>query len=502
MTNPLFDTLFAPQEARAGVFLHLAEGQSLSHADFGARAARIAGALLAQGLRPGDRLACQVQKSPDALALYAACVRVGIVLLPLNTAYTAPEIAYFVQDAEAGMLVCDLDSAAALDPVARQAGAQLMTLGTGGDGTLAEGADAAAAADPVVRDGSDLAAFLYTSGTTGRSKGAMLSQNNLLSNALALRDAWQFTADDTLIHALPIFHTHGLFVAVNITLAAGGTMIWQHGFDAGNVLAAMPAATTMMGVPTFYTRLLGEPRLTKQTTAHMRLFISGSAPMLPDTHAQWTARTGHHILERYGMTETNMNTSNPYEGARKPGTVGVPLPGVDVRICEPGTATPLPAGQTGMIEVRGENVFQGYWRMPDKTAVELRTDGWFITGDLGQMDSDGYLSIVGRDKDLVISGGFNIYPREVEEVLDALPGVLESAVIGVPHKDMGEGIVAVIVADGAAPQEAALRDAVAAQIARFKQPRHYVFADALPRNAMGKVQKAELRKLHADAFGG
>jgi malonyl-CoA/methylmalonyl-CoA synthetase len=500
MNNPLHDTLFAPQEARESVFLHLPNGGSLSHKDFAARAARIAGALRAEGVRAGDRLACQVQKSPDALALYAACVRAGIVLLPLNTAYTAPEVAYFVEDAEAAILVCDPASEAALAPVADKAGARLMTLGIDGAGTLAEAADAASPLDPVAREASDLAAFLYTSGTTGRSKGAMLSQNNLLSNALALRDAWQFTADDRLIHALPIFHTHGLFVAVNVTLAAGGSMIWQPKFDASDVLAALPGATTMMGVPTFYTRLLDEPDLTKDITAHMRLFISGSAPLLPETHTQWTARTGHKILERYGMTETNMNTSNPYEGARKPGTVGLPLPGVELRICTPGSADPLPAGQTGMIEVRGENVFQGYWRMPEKTAAELRPDGWFITGDLGRQDEDGYVSIVGRDKDLVISGGFNIYPREVEEVLDALPGVLESAVIGVPHKDMGEGIVAVIVAQDTPPKEAALRDAVSKQLARFKQPRHYVFAKELPRNAMGKVQKAELRKQHANAF--
>ncbi|SFI48444.1 malonate--CoA ligase [Jannaschia pohangensis] len=500
MTNPLHDTLFAPQEGREEAFLHLPGGDVMTHAAFAARAAKMAGALVGAGLKPGERLACQIAKSADALALYAACARVGVVLLPLNTAYTAPEIAYFVQDAEAALLVCGPGDADVLGPVADSAGARLMTLGPDGDGTLAQATDAASPASPVARDGSDLAAFLYTSGTTGRSKGAMLSQDNLLSNAHTLADAWRFTRDDTLIHALPIFHTHGLFVAVNVTLTAGGSTIWLPKFDAAAVMAAMSKATAMMGVPTFYTRLLAEDGLTRDATRHMRLFVSGSAPMLPETHRQWTDRTGHRILERYGMTETNMNTSNPHDGDRRPGTVGLPLPGVELRICTPGTADPVPLGETGMIEVRGPNVFRGYWRMPEKTAAELRPNGWFITGDLGRQDADGYVTIVGRDKDLVISGGFNIYPREVEEVLDGLPGVLESAVIGVPHPDMGEGIVAVIVPDGTPPDEDTLREAVAGRLARFKQPRVYVVVSELPRNTMGKVQKAELRKVHAGAF--
>ena len=501
MTNPLHDTLFAPHAERDDAFLRFADGGTLTHRAFAERAGRIAGALVEAGLQPGDRLAVQVAKSPDALALYAACVRAGIVLLPLNTAYTPAEISYFVGDAEAAMLVCDPAALEALTPVAREAGARIMTLGADGGGTLAEAAEGAATPDPADRSASDLAAFLYTSGTTGRSKGAMLSQDNLLSNARVLTEAWRFTGDDVLIHALPIFHTHGLFVAVNVSLMAGGSMIWLNRFDAGEVLAALPRATAMMGVPTFYARLLAEEGLTREATGHMRLFVSGSAPLLPETHEKWTERTGHRILERYGMTETNMSTSNPYEGARKPGTVGLPLPGVELRICELGTTDPVAPGETGMIEVRGPNVFQGYWRMPEKTAAELRSDGWFVTGDLGRQDEDGYVSIVGRDKDLVISGGFNIYPREVEEVLDGLPGVLESAVIGVPHADMGEGLVAVIVPEGdSAPEEEALRAAVADRLARFKQPRVYVFAEELPRNTMGKVQKAALRKANADAF--
>ena len=501
MTNPLFDTLFAPQQGRDEAFLHLSDGTVVAHAAFAARAARMAGALIGSGLRPGDRLACQVAKSPDALALYAACARIGVVLLPLNTAYTAPEVSYFVRDADAALLICDPGSERALASVAQTAGAQLMTLGADGTGTLARATEASDPVDPVDRAGSDLAAFLYTSGTTGRSKGAMLSQDNLLSNAGTLTRAWRFTDADTLIHALPIFHTHGLFVAVNVTLMAGGAMVWHDGFDAAEVVAALPRATALMGVPTFYTRLLGEAGLTPAATAHMRLFVSGSAPMLPETHLKWTARTGHRILERYGMTETNMNTSNPYDGDRRPGTVGPALPGVEVRLCAPGTTDPVPAGEIGMIEVRGANVFQGYWRMPEKTAAELRPDGWFVTGDLGRMDADGYLSIVGRDKDMVISGGLNIYPREIEEVLDDLPGVLEAAVVGAPHADMGEGLVAIVVPDGEQPlDERALRDAVAERLARFKRPRVYVFASELPRNTMGKVQKATLRQLHSDAF--
>ncbi|CAM4162393.1 AMP-binding protein [Palleronia rufa] len=501
MSNPLHDYLFAPHEERTETLLHLPGGDVLTHADFAARAAKMAGALTDHGLRPGDRLACQIRKSADALALYAASVRAGLVLVPLNTAYTAAEIAYFVSDAQAAMLICDPGDTEALAPVAAAADTRLMTLGPDGSGALAEATSSAEPIAPVARAGTDLAAFLYTSGTTGRSKGAMLSQDNLLSNARALTDAWRFTADDVLIHALPIFHTHGLFVAVNITLAGGGAMIWLPTFRADTVLAAMPLATTMMGVPTFYTRLLAEPGLTRNATAHMRLFVSGSAPMLPETHRQWTDRTGFRILERYGMTETNMIASNPYDGDRRPGTVGLPLPGVDLRICQPGTADPVREGETGMIEVRGPNVFRGYWRMPEKTAAELRKDGWFVTGDLGRRDADGYLSIVGREKDLVISGGFNIYPQEVEEVLNGLPGVLESAVVGVPHADMGEGLVAVVVPDGDTPPDlSALRDAAAERLARFKQPRVYVIAAELPRNTMGKVQKAELRKRHANAF--
>ena len=353
----------------------------------------------------------------------------------------------------------------------------------------------------VARGPDDLAAILYTSGTTGRSKGAMLTHDNLLSNALALCDIWRFTAADRLIHALPIFHTHGLFVATNVVLLSGASMVFLPKFDADEVLRLMPRATVLMGVPTFYVRLLQHPGLTREATAGMRLFVSGSAPLLAETHAAFGARTGHAILERYGMTETNMNTSNPYDGDRVAGTVGFPLPGVDLRVTEPESGAPLPAGETGMIEVRGPNVFKGYWRMPEKTAAEFRPDGFFITGDLGKVDARGYVHIVGRGKDLVISGGFNVYPKEVETEIDQLDGVVESAVIGVPHPDFGEGVVAVVVrGKGAALDEAAVMAGIRDRLARYKQPKAVVFADDLPRNTMGKVQKNVLRERHGKLF--
>ncbi|MEQ9690419.1 MAG: AMP-binding protein, partial [Bauldia litoralis] len=349
----------------------------------------------------------------------------------------------------------------------------------------------------------DLAAILYTSGTTGRSKGAMLSHENLTSNARTLVEAWRFTGDDVLIHALPVFHTHGLFVATNTILFAGASMIFQSRFDAGDVLAAMPRATCLMGVPTFYVRLLQQPGLTRDATAHMRLFVSGSAPLLADTHAAWRERTGHAILERYGMTETNMNTSNPYDGERIAGTVGPPLPGVALRVTDPETAAPLADGEIGMIEVRGPNVFSGYWRMPEKTLAEFRDDGYFITGDLGRIDAQGYVSIVGRGKDLVISGGFNVYPKEVETAIDELTGVVESAVIGLPHPDFGEAVTAVVVLqEGADLTEADICAPLAANLARYKQPKRVIFVDELPRNTMGKVQKNLLRDRLADLYSG
>jgi len=443
MANPLYDTLFGQHVQSDANFLHLLDGNKLTYVDFLEMAARYAGYLTEAGLNAGDRVAVQIEKSPEALAVYAACVQAGLVFLPLNTAYTADEVAYFVENSGAGIVLCDDRKRDALAPIAKRCEAKLETLNADGSGSFSQqAASLPKTFETVPRSEDDLAAFLYTSGTTGRSKGAMLSQGNLLSNAQALKNEWRFTSEDVLLHALPIFHTHGLFVASNVTLLAGGQMIFLPKFDLDQMIADLPRATTMMGVPTFYTRLLGDERFTKDLSKHMRLFVSGSAPLLAETHVQFEDRTGHRILERYGMTETNMNTSNPYDGERRAGTVGFPLPGVELKITDSQTGATLSQGDIGEIEVRGPNVFKGYWQMPEKTAEELRSDGFFITGDLGQIDADGYVSIVGRNKDLIISGGYNIYPKEIELLLDDQEGVLESAVIGVPHADFGESVVA------------------------------------------------------------
>ncbi|MFZ7092920.1 malonate--CoA ligase [Primorskyibacter sp. 2E233] len=503
MTNTLYDHLLGAQADNPAPFLHLPDGTRISYAQFTQRVAQFAGAARMSGLHPGDRLALQVEKSADALALIFGCIQAGIVFLPLNTGYTADEIAYFVENSGARLLVCDPAKADALTPVALQAGATLQTLGANGDGTLARLADTLPghfATEP--RGPDDLAAFLYTSGTTGRSKGAMLTQNNLLSNALTLVDHWRFDSSDVLLHALPIFHTHGLFVATNVILAAGASMVFFPKLDPKALLDWMPRATTLMGVPTFYTRLLDEPGFDRTASANMRLFISGSAPLLAETHRQFEARTGHRILERYGMTETNMNTSNPYDGERRAGTVGLPLPGVEVKVCDD-QGQELPRDEIGILEVRGPNVFKGYWQMPEKTAEELRPDGFFITGDLATQGADGYVTIVGRGKDLVISGGYNIYPKEIESLLDDQPGVLESAVFGVPHPDFGESPVAVLVAEKeAAPDLEKITAAIEKSLARFKHPKRIIMVDALPRNTMGKVQKNILRDSFQDLFTG
>ncbi len=502
MPNPLYDALFGAHAGKSTPFLHLADGTIWTHDAFLRRSAQFAHAITAAGLTPGDRLAAQVEKSPEALALYAACVQAGVVFLPLNTAYTVGELTYFIENSGAKLVVCDGARAQALTPVTTDLGARLVTLNADGSGSLPEAAQAQPESfDTVSRASDDLAAFLYTSGTTGRSKGAMLTQDNLLSNTIALQEVWRFSDHDVLLHALPIFHTHGLFVATNITLRAGGSMIFLPKFDLDTMIEKLPQATTMMGVPTFYTRLLDDARFTRDLVAHMRLFISGSAPLLAETHTSFEDRTGHRILERYGMTETNMNTSNPYDGDRRPGTVGLPLPGVELKITDPETGTELPQGDVGQIEVRGPNVFKGYWQMPEKTAAELRADGFFITGDLGRIDADGYVHIVGRNKDLIISGGYNIYPKEIELVLDAQPGVLESAVIGVPHADFGETVIGLLVAKpGEAPDLEAIAGAAGAELARFKHPRKLVVIDSLPRNTMGKVQKNALREAYGDVF--
>src|ERR1700754_3907442 len=498
----LFSRLFDGLDDPDRLAIETVDGQRITYGDLIARAGQTANVLAARGVKPGDRVAAQTEKSVPGLVLYLATVRAGAVYLPLNTAYTLNELEYFITDAEPSLVVCDPAKADGIGAIAAKVGARVETLGADGKGSLT---DAAAAAKPefetVARENEDLAAILYTSGTTGRSKGAMLTHDNLASNSLALVDYWRFTDKDVLIHALPIYHTHGLFVASNVTLFARASMVFLPKFDPELIIRLMARATVMMGVPTFYTRLLQSPALTKEATAHMRLFVSGSAPLLADTHREWAARTGHAVLERYGMTETNMNTSNPYDGERVPGAVGHALPGVSVRITDPETGQQLAPDTIGMIEVKGSNVFKGYWRMPEKTKAEFRDDGFFITGDLGKIDPQGYVHILGRGKDLVISGGFNVYPKEIESEIDAMPGVIESAVIGVPHADFGEGVTAVVVTHlGSDVSEAGVLKGLDGRIAKFKMPKRVFVVTELPRNTMGKVQKNVLRDQYKDIY--
>jgi len=500
----LFSQIRSAIESPDKTFIETGAGTPITYADMLARSAQIANVLVARGVKPGHRVAAQVEKTPENLLLYLATLRAGAVYLPLNTAYTLAELDYFIGDAEPSLIVCDPSKQAGLADIAAKRGVHAVeTLDAGGKGSLTDAAlSAPKDFSDVVRASSDLAAILYTSGTTGRSKGAMLTHDNLASNAKTLADYWHFTEMDVLLHALPVYHTHGLFVASNTVMLSGGSMIFLQKFDADEVMRLLPKATSMMGVPTFYTRLLKHSGLTKAACAHMRLFTSGSAPLLAETHIEFKAKTGHAILERYGMTETNMNTSNPYDGDRIAGTVGFPLPGVELRIADPETGRRLPQGETGGIEVKGPNVFPGYWRMPEKTKAEFRADGFFITGDVGKIDARGYVHIVGRAKDLIITGGFNVYPKEIESEIDALPGVAESAVIGCPHPDFGEGVTAVIVCEpGADLSEKVVIGVLEQRLAKFKLPKRVIFMDDLPRNTMGKVQKNVLRDQHAKLYG-
>lgn len=475
------------------------DGRRLTYAAAHELTERLAGTLTALGVRPGDRVAAKVEKLPEVIALYLATLRIGAIYLPLNTAYTGSELQYFVDDARPALFVCspgEEEELAGRSPD----GVSFVSMGPHRTGTLFEQEDARPA-EPVAVDLDAPAAILYTSGTTGRSKGAVLTHRNLASNCAALTEAWRYTHDDVLIHALPIFHIHGLFVAVNMSVTTGAGMHFLPRLDPQAIVDLMPGSTVLMGVPTFYTRLLRHPDVTAESTQNMRLFVSGSAPLATETHHEWRARTGHAILERYGMTETGMMCSNPYDGERRAGTVGPPLPGISVRVVERETNTELPAGEIGLIQVSGPNVFREYWNMPEKTAEEFTDDGYFITGDLGVLDDDGYLSIVGRDKDLIISGGYNIYPKEIEELIDEHPSVRESAVVGVPHPDLGEAPIAVVVPHGAAPVDPEeILGSIRPRLARFKQPRRVEFADELPRNVMGKIQKAALRQEHAALF--
>ena len=486
----LFETRFHAD--RDAVCLYLPDADDWLYGDLVAQTGRAAGALVELGVKPGDRVVTQTEKTPEALALYLACLKVGAVYVPLNTAYTAAEMEYFLSDAEPALLVCDPSQKV-------ESAVPTETLDASGGGSFAERMRAARALEPTAsRAADDIAAIVYTSGTTGRPKGAMLTHRNLASNARTLCDAWGWQSDDVLLHALPIFHVHGLFVALHCVFLGGGSMIFLPRFDADAVIEYLPRSTVMMGVPTFYTRLLGLDDFYRDICGRMRLFISGSAPLAAQTFSDFETRTGHRILERYGMSETLMSTSNPLAGERVGGTVGFALPGVEARIADDGAV--LAEGEIGEIEVRGPNVFRGYWRMPDKTAEEFTDDGFFRTGDLGLMDTEGRVSIVGRSKDLIISGGYNVYPKEVETLIDDMPEVSESAVVGVPHPDFGEGVVAVVVPRDAPVDTAMVDAALKGRLARFKQPKRVICVDDLPRNVMGKVQKNLLRERFGSLF--
>jgi malonyl-CoA/methylmalonyl-CoA synthetase len=453
-----------PADRSKAAFL-LSDGSAVSYGELERAAALVSGHLLARGVEPGDRVGLQAEKSVAGVMIYLGVLKAGAVFLPLNAAYTAAEVDYFVKDAEPRLFITDAE------------------------GFVAEAKSAEPLTAAVARADDDLASLIYTSGTTGRSKGAMLSHGNLAANALALHEIWGFTPDDVLLHALPIFHVHGLFVALHCAFLSGAPMVWLPKFEDAAVLDGLAKSTVMMGVPTFYTRLLANPAFTRERAAHMRLFISGSAPLLESTFAEFEARTGMRILERYGMSEAVIITSNPLDGERIPGSVGYPLPGVELRIGG--------GEETGVVEIRGPSVFSAYWRMPEKTAEEFTADGYFITGDVGRQDPDGRVWISGRAKDLIISGGYNVYPKEIELVLDELAGVSESAVVGVPHPDFGEGVVAVVIGAG---DEAMLIAACRQQLAPYKAPKRIVFVEELPRNAMGKVQKNLLRERFSALF--
>ena len=485
------------------LFLSTPDGRRYSYAALRAESGRIASALRELGVEVGDRVAVRVEKSAAAVFLYVACLRLGAAFVPVNTAYSAAEVEYFLRDSQPRVAVVDPDDQEALGPLGLVD--NIVTLGADGSGTLPE---LARRADPEFEPPSDLdagslASIVYTSGTTGRSKGAMLTRGNLASNATTLADLWRFSGADVLLHVLPLFHVHGLFAAMNTVLASGSGMVLMPAkFDATAALRYLSEVTVFMGVPTHYTRLLQEQGLDRATTARMRLFVSGSAPLLAETHQEFSRRTGHEILERYGMTETLMNTSNPYEGARVPGSVGPPLPQISIRVINTQTgAIETTPDAIGTLEIKGPNVFCGYWQDEEKTRSEFTADGWFKSGDLGKIDREGYVHIVGRMKDLVISGGYNVYPKEVESELDAIAGVAESAVFGVPHPDFGEGVTAAVVLQpGATLSEADMLDSVRSRLARYKLPKRILLVAELPRNTMGKVQKSVLRAMHDSLY--
>ncbi len=483
--------------------LETESGRVYTYAELERETARLARFFKDLGLAKGERVAVHVEKSPEALFVYLAAVRAGLVYLPFNTAYQRGEMEHFINDAEPALIVCRPQSLDMMRPLAAAARTRFLhTLDEDGGGTLMEAARKRPAEFTTIAvEDDDLASILYTSGTTGRSKGAMLTHRNLTSNALTLLDYWGFTRSDVLLHALPIFHIHGLFVASNLCLLSGGKMFFLKKFDAKQVLRYLPRSTVFMGVPTYYTRLLAEPDLTHEACRHMRLFISGSAPLLNETFASFRERTGHTILERYGMSETGMNTSNPLAGERVAGTVGFPLPGVTVRVTDENDR-PVAAETIGHIQLKGPNVFKGYWRMPEKTREEFTADGYFRTGDMGKFDAKGYLTIAGRSKDMVITGGYNVYPKEIETMINEIPGVAESAVIGTPHPDFGEAVTAVVVPKpGATLSAEEVIERLKGEMANYKIPKQVYFTDDLPRNAMGKVQKNALRERYLQALG-
>lgn len=499
----LFNHFYQQFQSSANKALITTESEIYSYSDIEQLSGKLANYLLELGARPGDRISAQVEKSPQSLCLYLACLRAGFVYHPLNPAYSLDELEFFINDAEPTVLVCSSENYNQLLMLAGSAGVKVETLNPDGQGTLIDNAiQCNAEVCLLPRAENDLAALLYSSGTTGVPKGIMLTHGNLLSNATTLTQTWGFTQDDRLLHCLPTFHVHGLFISLGCVLLSGATMLWLDRFDTTKVIRYLPECSVMMGVPTYYCRLLAEPLFVKQVTTSVRLFVSGSAPLNENTFYEFEQRTGQRILERYGMTETNVNTSNPLNGERKAGTVGLPLDKVDVRIVDDnGKASAI--GEIGNLQVRGPNVFSGYWRLPEKTTESFSADHFFDTGDLGQVDQEGYISIVGRTKDLIISGGLNIYPKELEIVLDAHPAIKESAVIGVPHSDFGEAVVAVLVTadkNQSSADEAEIISFMKQRVANYKVPKRIFFVDELPRNTMGKVQKNSLRGQFRELF--
>ena len=494
--NFLNDNLFSVYANSNKIFIET-ESQKYSFKEFDDLVNKIANLLIASNLSQGDRVLVKLEKSIFSFALYIASIRAGGIFVPVNNDYTASEIDYFIENSIPYIFISNDES------IKKVQNRNLKTFSLNSDmsGTFLENIKTQNTSFvPIERKKNDIASILYTSGTTGRSKGAMLSHNNLFSNTRELLKIWKFNENDALLHALPIYHIHGLFVACNLCLISGAKIHFIQKFQTEKVIEYLPKSTVMMGVPTFYTRLLESKKLNSQITENIRVFISGSAPLLSETHKEFEKVTGHKILERYGMTETNMNTSNPYDGERRAGTVGIPLPGINIRITDPETNVKLGSEKIGMIEIKGENIFEGYWTMEEQTKDSFTVDGYFITGDLGKFSSDGYLSIIGRNKDLIISGGLNIYPKEIEVVIDGINYVKESAIIGIPHKDFGEAVLAIVVANNEKISETTIMKVIQTKLAKFKQPKKIIFVSELPRNAMGKVQKQTLRNNYNKIF--